>query len=70
MSGELICKYNPQGAESEYKMPRYTEEFKEQIVRKMMPPNAMSVAELNREIGVSGATLYQNAGVEKISWRF
>ncbi|MCF6325624.1 MAG: transposase [Gammaproteobacteria bacterium] len=39
-------------------MPRYTDEFKEQVVRKMMPPNAMSVAELSREIGISGATLY------------
>ncbi|NOZ52031.1 MAG: transposase, partial [Gammaproteobacteria bacterium] len=39
-------------------MLRYTEEFKEQIVRKMMPPNALSVAEVNRETGISGAPLY------------
>ena len=58
MSGDLICNYNSQGAESEYEMPRYTEEFKEQIVRRMMPPNALSVAEVNRETGISGATLY------------
>ncbi len=36
MSGGLILKYNYQGTESEYEMPRYTEEFKAQIVRKMM----------------------------------
>lgn len=58
MSGGLIFKYNPQGTESEYEMPRYTEEFKAQIVRKMMPPNALTVAEVNRETGISGATLY------------
>lgn len=26
-------------------MPRYSEEFKEQVVRKMMAPNAQSVAQ-------------------------
>ena len=26
-------------------MPRYSEEFREQIVRKMMPPQSMSVAQ-------------------------
>jgi transposase len=44
--------------ESEDEMPRYTEEFKEKIVQKMMPPNAMSVADVNREVGISTATLY------------
>lgn len=39
-------------------MPRYTEEFKEQIVRKMMPPNAMSVAQVSRDSGITGTTLY------------
>jgi len=39
-------------------MPRYEKEFKEQVVRRMMPPNAMSVAEVSRETGVSEATLY------------
>ena len=58
MSGDLIYKYRPWGAESEYEIPRYTKEFKEQIVRKMMSPNALSVAEVNRETGISGATLY------------
>lgn len=39
-------------------MPHYNEEFKEQAVRKMMPPNALSVAQVSRETGVSDATLY------------
>ncbi len=39
-------------------MPRYEKEFKEQVVHRMMPPNAMSVAEVSRETGVSEATLY------------
>lgn len=39
-------------------MRRYSEEFKEQVVRKMMPPNAQSVAEVHRETGVSEPTLY------------
>ena len=40
-------------------MPRYSEEFKEQIVRKMMPPNALSVAQVSRDTGVSEQALYQ-----------
>ncbi len=39
-------------------MASYTEEFKEQVVRKMMPPNARSVADVHRETGINGATLY------------
>ena len=39
-------------------MPSYTEEFKEQVVRKMMPPNAMSVAQVARDTGISEQTLY------------
>ena len=39
-------------------MPYYNEEFKEQTVRKMMPPNALSVAQVSRDTGVSDATLY------------
>jgi transposase len=39
-------------------MRRYSDEFKEQIVRKMMPPNAMSVAQVHRETGISEPTLY------------
>jgi len=39
-------------------MARYSEEFKEQIVRKMMPPNAQTVAQTGRDTGISEATLY------------
>lgn len=39
-------------------MPYYNEEFKEQIIRKMMAPNAQSVAEVSRESGVSEQRLY------------
>jgi transposase len=39
-------------------MQRYSAEFKEQAVRKMMPPNAQSVAQVSRDTGVSDATLY------------
>ena len=39
-------------------MPYYSEEFKEQIVRKMMAPNAQSVAEVSRESGISEQSLY------------
>lgn len=39
-------------------MPHYNEEFREQTVRKMMPPNAQSVAQVSRESGVSEQTLY------------
>lgn len=39
-------------------MPRYVEEIKEQVVRKMMPPHAESVAQVHRETGISESTLY------------
>ena len=39
-------------------MPRYTVEFKEQVVRKLMPPNAQTVAHVSRKVGVSEPTLY------------
>ncbi len=39
-------------------MPRYSEEFKEQVVRKMMAPNSVSVAQVSRDTGVSEQTLY------------
>jgi len=39
-------------------MRQYSEEFREQSVREMMPPNAMSVAQVSRETGVSEQTLY------------
>jgi transposase-like protein len=39
-------------------MARYNEEFKEQAVRRLMPPNAQSVAQVSRDLGVSDVTLY------------
>lgn len=39
-------------------MPRYSEGFKEQAVQKMMPPNAVTVAQVSRDLGVAAQTLY------------
>lgn len=39
-------------------MSRYSIEFKEQVVRKMMPPNNQSVASIHRESGISTPSLY------------
>jgi len=39
-------------------MSKYSEEFKEQAVRKMMAPNAMSVAQVSRDTEVSEQALY------------
>ena len=39
-------------------MPSYSAEFKEQAVRKLMPPHNRTVASLSREIGISEASLY------------
>jgi transposase-like protein len=39
-------------------MPRCIEETKEQVVRKMMPPHAQSVAQVHRETGISEPTLH------------
>src|SRR5690606_37416347 len=41
-----------------FKVPSYSPEFKEQTVRKLMPPHNRTVASLSQEIGVSEATLY------------
>ena len=38
---------------------RYSEEFKEAVIKKMMPPVPMSVSQLCRETGVSDVTLYK-----------
>ena len=40
-------------------MRRYPEEFKESMIQKMMPPNAISVPQLVKETGVSDVTLYK-----------
>src|SRR3546814_6139962 len=39
-------------------MSTNNQELKEQVVRKMRPPNNQSVAHLSRETGISGPTLY------------
>jgi len=39
-------------------MAKYSLEFKENVVRRLMPPNAESVAQVHRDTGVSEATLY------------
>jgi hypothetical protein len=44
LSGEFFYYKTITGVGKENEVPFYTEEFKEQVVRKMMPPNAMSVA--------------------------
>ena len=42
-----------------HEMPHYTDEFKEQVVTKMMPPNAMTVAQVSKETSISTKTLYK-----------
>lgn len=42
-------------------MPRYSKEFKQNIIKKMFPPESKTVRELSSETGVSPQTLY--------SWR-
>ena len=39
-------------------MASYSQEFKDQIVRKLMSPTVMSVAALSRETGIPSPTLY------------
>ncbi|WP_299945351.1 transposase [uncultured Microbulbifer sp.] len=39
-------------------MSRYNDGFKERAAQMMMPPNAMSVAQVSRKTGVSEPTLY------------
>lgn len=38
---------------------RYSDEFKESVIKKMMPPNPKSVPQLCSETGVSDVTLYK-----------
>lgn len=39
--------------------PRYSIEFKESVIKKMMPPNPVSILKLIKETGVSNGTLYK-----------
>lgn len=38
-------------------MATYSEDFKNSVVRKLLPPNGMPIAEVSREVGVSEPTL-------------
>ena len=38
---------------------RYSEEFKESVIKKMMPPNSVPVLQLCKETGVSDVTIYK-----------
>jgi len=40
-------------------MQTYSEEFRESVIKKMLPPNGKSVPELVKETGVSDVTLYK-----------
>ena len=39
-------------------MASYSTDFRGQMIRKMMPPNSQSVAQIARDTGVPYATLY------------
>ncbi|MEQ6378777.1 transposase, partial [Bacillaceae bacterium S4-13-56] len=38
---------------------RYTEEMKESILKRMMPPNNESVSQISQELGITEPTLYK-----------
>lgn len=38
---------------------RYSEEMKESILRRMMPPNNESVSQISKEVGITEPTLYK-----------
>jgi len=40
-------------------MSKYTEEFKREMVKKLLPPNSILASALSREIGVGKSTLYK-----------
>ena len=62
-------------------MPRYTEERRAAVMRKLLPPHSRSIAEVAEEEGISEPTLYKwrhearergvpapNSGVDSESW--
>lgn len=50
---------NPRpGTESYYAMKRYSLERKESVLKKLLPPHNLSVAQLARQEGISDVTLY------------
>ena len=44
--------------EGEEQMPRYSDELKASVLKRMMPPQSLSVAALSRETGITEVTLY------------
>ena len=45
-------------------MASYSSQFKEQAVRRLMPPNSQTVSAVSQDLGVSGATLYAAENIE------
>jgi len=39
-------------------MPSYNYQFKEQAVRRLMPPNSQTVSLVSRDLGIAAPTLY------------
>lgn len=39
-------------------MPSYSAQFKEQAVRRLMPPNSQTVSMVSQDLGLAAATLY------------
>ena len=53
-----LVELYPQGGEDERSVPRYSDERKETVRRKMLPPHNRALAELAAEEGISEGTLY------------
>ncbi len=60
LSPQKLYINRKEGAPKGEEMPhKYSEEFKESIIKKMMPPNPVSLSQLVKETGVSDVTLYK-----------
>ena len=51
-------------------MPTYSTEFKDDVVRKMMPPNSQSIEQVGQELGLSRSTLYAWKQQYRAKWVF
>jgi hypothetical protein len=51
-------------------MPVYGPQFKEQIVKKMMPPHNQSVAQISRDTSVAVPTLYSWEKLFRNRWPY
>jgi transposase len=58
LSGRIDLDFSLGGDSLRIDMTRYSKEFKEQIVRKMMPPNSQSVSRISKDSGIAAPTLY------------